>query len=125
MGVDRPRRGYASSPKPRVVATMDHGEAEAGTAVTFNSQGVNPDGSGNIFAREAREEARAMFRKEKEYRSNMHRRCLQKAAADAQSRKRLTQVNAPLQSTARPVIWGSDLYRGLWAKAAKIKETGS
>ena len=111
MGVDRPRRGYASSSKLRVAATMEYGEAQAGTAVTSKSQEANPDGSDNIWQREAREEERAMFQKEKEYRRNLHRRCLQKAAADVESRKRLMlrgEVDA-LQSVARPVIWGLQL----------------
>lgn len=130
MGLDRPRRGYASSSKPRVAATMDYGDAKD-YAVISNLQEANPNSSDNVWQRQAQEEMGAMLQKEKEYRKNLHGRYLQKAAANAQnafeSRKRLMmlrtgggQVDAPLQSTARPVIWGSALYQGLWAKAAKI-----
>ncbi|KAG0565504.1 hypothetical protein M758_8G190600 [Ceratodon purpureus] len=127
MGVDRPRRGYASSSKPRMAATTDQGEAKVGTvAVTSNFQEANPKGSDDIWE-QVPEEERARFQKEKEFRRNLHRRCLQKAAADVESRKRLLQRGEldNLQSSVRPVIWGSALYRGLWAKAAKIKEPGS
>ena len=130
MGFDKPRRGHASSSKPRVDASMDYGEAK-GAAVTSNSQGANPDGSDNIWqVREAQEEERTMFQKENEYRRNLHKNYLQKAAANVESRRRVNirtggGGSGDLPSTARPVIWGSALYRGLWAKAAKIIDTGS
>lgn len=121
MGLDKPKPGHASVSKPRLTA-MDHGEEAQGESDT-------------IWQRQAREEMRALLQKEKEYRKNSHGRYLQKAAADTQkefeSRKSLLLdkcsggsgcIDTPLHSTARPVIWGSALYRGLWAKAAKIEE---
>lgn len=119
MGLDKLRQGRASVSKP-CPATMD------------------PEAQGEkdtIWQRQAREELQASLQKEKEYRRSLHGRYLQKAAADAEkefeSRKNLMLgkcsgesgcIDAPLHSTARPVVWGSALYRGLWAKAAKIPE---
>lgn len=77
-------------------------------------------------------EMREWVLKERQYRRNLQGKVLQKAALDAQHHTlELTshlrnacptsglRDNTPLQIT-RPVIWGSNMYRGLWEKAATI-----
>ena len=79
-------------------------------------------------------EMRDWVLKERQYRRNLQGKVLQKAALDAQHHTlELTSHlwnnacptscalgdDTPLQIT-RPVIWGSNMYRGLWEKAATI-----
>jgi len=109
---------------------------EGQPSATTSASQESPDASENPWLRLAPEEMRECVEKERQYKKNLQEKVLQKAAAGAQdameSRQRLllpcpvstgeekdSQSATPLPS-ARPVIWGSSLYRGLWAKAANI-----
>ena len=96
-----------------------------------------PDDGPNPWLRLAPEEMKECVEKERLYKKNLQEKLLQKAAADVEetleSRKRflpllscpnatgnLDAEYAPRVQPARPVIYGSAIYRGLWAKAATI-----
>lgn len=77
-------------------------------------------------------EMREWVLRERQYRHNLQGKALQKAALDAQHHtlelknhlrnacpSAALRDDIPYQIT-RPVIWGSNMYRGLWEKAATL-----
>lgn len=106
------------------------------SVVTSTSELESPRPSENPWLRLAPEEMRECVEKERMYKKNLQEKVLQKAAADAQdsfeTRKRFLvnscpsatgdETDAPPVESARPVIWGSAIYRGLWEKAANFSD---
>lgn len=94
----------------------------------------NPDDTEDPWLRLVPDLLRECVEKERMHKKNRMKKVLQKTASDAEdgseSRKRFMQGpdfvgegnNASPLRSSRPVIWGSAIYRGLWAKAVNIND---
>lgn len=110
---------------------------EAQSSVVTSTSHESPNISENPWLQLASDEMRECVERERAFKKNLQEKVLQKAAADAQDAMESKKPFLPLFSnssngegkdssttlrSARPVIWGSSIYRGLWEKAANISD---